>query len=343
MFKLTSIFLFASGLAHAEFNAESLVLTDGPRQIELISLKAESHLKMSYDLDQALQQACIDSKAVLLIIVGGNGCPWSEKLLMDVVYKPEFYQEAQKSFVLCKLEVEHLLSKGKELGIEQPLDKIPLFILMNKEGKVISEKHDLPETPKEGMVYLKEAINTHTKIDKLLTQAQTITEEVLESYYKKAKILGLKCESILYNLGTQKKKNIYFILEKYQKLLMKGLPKEIKDLKLDIQRLDPRNSQGAIRSMAIMDFEEKSRQKKGMENPFSALKPLFEYLRDYGHYDKECRWEIEMKIARFLYSKNQLQAAIQHASRSLDYAPESKKSEVAEAVEFLKKQKEIKP
>lgn len=140
-------------------------------------------------------------------------------------------------------------------------------------------------------------------------------------------------------MGTLKKKNLFFLLEKYQKLLTSGTNKELKDLKLDIQRLDPRNSRGAIRTMAILDFEEKSRQKKGMDNPFSALKPLFEYLRDYGHYDKECRWEIEMRIARFLFSKNQLQAAIQHASRSLEWAPEGKRSEVGEAVEFLKQQR----
>jgi hypothetical protein len=344
MFKNSLLMLFYTGLTYASlgFDTESLVLTDAPCQIELVAYKAESNIKFATDLESALQKATIENKAVVLIIVGGNGCPWSEKLLFDVVYKPEFYQEAQKRFVLCKLELSQLPSKGKELGLDHPLERIPLFVCMTKEGNIFAEKHDVPEQPLEATRYLNEAWSASLKINSILANNQNLSDDELEGFYKSAKSLGLTCEAKLYNLGSQKRKNIYFQLEKYQKLLTTGSNKELKDLKLDIQRLDPRNSKGAIRSMAIFDFEERSRQKKGMENPFSALKPLFEYLRDYGHYDKEHRWEIEMRIARFLFSKNQLQAAIQHASRSLEWAPDTKKSEVTEAVEFLKKQK-VKP
>jgi thioredoxin-related protein len=329
--------------AYAEFNTESLVLQDAPCQFDLVSFKAESNLKFCNDLDTAFKQAVIDNKSILVIVVGGNGCPWSEKMLFDVVYKPEFYQEAQKSFVLCKLEIENLKSKGKEIGLDHTLEQIPLILCMSKEGKIIAEKSDIPESPQEVICYLNDVMQATSKISKVLAVEHTFADEQLEENYKLAKHLGLKVEQVLYAMGLGKKKNLFFMLEKYQKLLTAGSHKELKDLKLDIQRLDPRNTKGSIRSMAILDFEERSRQKKGMENPFSALKPLFEYLRDYGHYDKECRWEIEMRIARFLFAKNQIQAALQHAIRSLEWAPESRKNEVSEAVEFLKNQKDHKP
>jgi len=322
------------------FEAESLVLTDAPLEFELVTFKADSNLKFTHEIDEALKQACIENKAVLVFVVGGPQCPWSEKLLLDVVYKPDFYLQAQKSFVLCKIEIDNLKSQGSELGIDHPLEQIPLMLCMTKTGKVFAEKLDIPDSPRLVMNYLNDVIDATKKIDLMLAQAKAPSEEVLEDNYKIAKNLGLKSESNLYTLGSLKKKNIFFMLEKYQKLLTQGTSKELKDLKLDIQRLDPRNSKGAIRTMALMDFEDRSRQKKGMENPFSALKPLFEYLRDYGHYDKEHRWEIEMKIARFLFSKNQLQAALQHASRSLEFAPDAKKDEVQDAVNFLKKQKD---
>lgn len=325
--------------ANDSFNLDSLVLTEGPLTFELVSSKAESQIKFVHDLDQALKQAHVENKSVLVIIVGGKGCAWSEKLLFDVVYKQEFYTQAQKRFILCKLELDDLTSKGKELGLSHDLQNVPMFVLMTKDGKVIAETADIAEDPSEVINYLSSAMKASERIE-LALKDSALSEMALEELYLLAKSNGLRQENELYEIGVKKKKNIFFQLEKYKKLLTQGNSKELKDLKLDIQRLDPRNTKGTIRKLAILDFEERSRQKRGMDNPFSALKPLFEYLRDYGHYDKECRWEIEMRIARFLFAKNQLQAAIQHASRSLEYAPESKKPEVFEAVEFLKKQKQ---
>lgn len=326
-------------LAHDGFNIDSLVLTDGPCTIELITEKADAQLKFVKDLDQALKQASVENKEVLVIIVGGANCVWSEKLLFDVIYQPEFYTKAQQDYILCKLELEDLSSKGQELGLGHDIHQLPMLVLMTKDGTVIAEKGDVAEEPKEVIGYLSQAMSHAARIKKALASSGSVADSSLEELYTLAKAYGLKSEAQLYEMGIAKKKNLFFQLEKYQKLLTSGSSKEIKDLKLDIQRLDPRNAHGAIRKLAILDFEDRSRQKKGMDNPFSALKPLFEYLRDYGHYDKECRWEIEMRIARFLFSKNQLQAAIQHASRSLEWAPDSKKSEVFDAVEFLKKQK----
>lgn len=321
------------------FNVDSLVLTEGPMKFEVVSLKAESQIKFVHDLDQAIKQAHLENKALLVIVVGGNSCVWSEKLLFDVVYKPEFYTAIQKRFVLCKIEQEELPSKGKELGLSHDMQKLPMFILMTKEGRVIAETSEIADNPQDVVEYLSMAIKAGERIQ-LTLKDSNLSDSVLEELYVLAKTYFIKQEQELYELGIKKKKNIFFQLEKYKKLLAQGPSKELKDLKLDIQSLDPRNTKGTIRKIAILDFEERSRQKKGMDNPFSALKPLFEYLRDYGHYDKECRWEIEMRIARFLFAKNQLQAAIQHALRSLEFAPESKKSEVCEAVEFLKKQKQ---
>lgn len=342
MFRKVLLTFSASLALHAElgFDIDSLVLTEGPCQMELVSFKAESSLQFSKDLEQAIVLAHNQNKSILLLVVGGSSCPWSEKLLFDVIYKPEFYTEVQKKFIICKLEIEELASKGKELGLERPLDKIPLLVLMSKEGKVIAEKSEIPDSVKDVSYYISQVMEAHQKIE-LMLKASSLPESSLEDSYKLAKQLGLKSEKALFNMGMLKKKNLFFMLEKYQKMISLGTTKESKDLKLDIQRLDPRNSKGAIRSLALMEFEERSRQKKGMENPFSALKPLFEYLRDYGPYDKECRWEIEMRIARYLFSKNQVQAALQHASRSLEWAPDAKKVEVKEAVEFLKKQKDL--
>lgn len=334
------LFLQTCLLAAVEpFNVDSLVLTEGPMKLEVVSLKAESQIKFVYDLDQAIKQAHFENKALLVIIVGSKGCVWSEKLLFDVIYKPEFYTAVQKRFVLCKIEQQDLPSKGKELGLVDDMQKLPMFVLMTKEGRIIAETSDIADNPQEVVNYLSGAIKASEQIQLTLKQPH-LSDSVLEELYLLAKTYFIKEEQDLYELGIKKKKNIFFQLEKYKKLLVQGPSKELKDLKLDIQRLDPRNTKGTIRKMAILDFEERSRQKRGMDNPFSALKPLFEYLRDYGHYDKEYRWEIEMRIARFLFAKNQLQAAIQHAMRSLEFAPEGKKSEVFEAVEFLKKQKQ---
>lgn len=334
-----SLSLVATFSVYAEFNLDSLVLTEGPSPYELVTYQADSKLRMAKDLDEAINLAVQENKPIILIVVGQANCPWSEKLLMDVIYKPEFYEKAQKDYILCKVQLDHLNRKGEELGLDHPVEKVPYVLLMSKEGHILATREQLPEAPDAFLAYFTEAIQSSGKVDEVLKSGLQASEKTLEESYKIAKRLGLTSESELFSIGLSKKKNLYFLLEKYQKLLVKGTHKEVKDLKLDIQRLDPRNSKGAIRMMALLEFEERSRQKKGMDNPFSALKPLFEYLRDYGHYDKEFRWEIEMRIAQFLYSKNQLQAALQHASRSLEWAPEDHKSEVGEAVDYLKSQK----
>lgn len=328
--------------AESGFSIDSLVLSDGPKLVDIISVHNETSANFAKDLDEAMYQAGLEKKPIFLVVVGSSACPWSEKLLFDVIYQNQFIDKASKDFIVCKLNYDDLKNGGKELGLEKGVEKIPSALILSHLGEVISLKDDLPENPEKMLSYMKEATGLNKKISEALLQEVAIEDESLVSFYKLSKDLGLKLEERLYSLGESKKKNLFFQLEKYKKILAKGSGREQKDLKFDILKLDPKNSKGAIRDMALLEFEQRSKQKKGLDNPFSALKPLFEYLRDYGHFDKENRWQIEMKIAQFLYSKNQIQAAIQHATRSLEWVPEEHKKEVGDAVDFLKSQRKLK-
>lgn len=328
--------------AEGEFSIDSLVLSDGPKLVDIISIHNETSANFAKDLDEAIYQAGIEKKPIFLVVVGSSACPWSEKLLFDVVYQNQFLDKASKDFILCKLNFDELKNGGKELGIEKGIEKIPSALILSPLGEMISLRDDLPENPEQMLAYMQEATGINKKIKEALLQETSLDDESLVSFYKLSKDLGLKIEERLYMMGEGKKKNLFFQLEKYKRVLAKGSGREQKDLKFDILKLDPKNSKGAIRDMALLEFEQRSKQKKGLDNPFSALKPLFEYLRDYGHFDKEYRWQIEMKIAQFLYSKNQIQAAIQHATRSLEWVPEEHKKEVGDVVDFLKSQRKLK-
>lgn len=158
--------------ADPSFDADSLVLTDAPCQIDLISSKADTSLKVSRDLDSALKRASLENKFVLVFVVGAHGCPWSEKLLFDVVYKPEFYKEAQKSFILTKIEIDQLSGMGKELGMDHPVDKIPMILCLTKDGNMIAEQITIPESPKDVMNYLNNVVDAHMKMDLVLKNKQ---------------------------------------------------------------------------------------------------------------------------------------------------------------------------
>ncbi len=68
----------------------------------------------------------------------------------------------------------------------------------------------------------------------------------------------------------------------------------------------------------------------------AVVKPLVEYLRKFGTVDTENAWQIEMKISKYLFSKDQIEEALKHANASLKMAPESARTEIAKSVEYLK-------
>ncbi len=81
----------------AEFDIDSLVLTEAPNPYQWVSGQAESKLFLTKDLEEAIGAAVAMNKPIVLIVVGKANCPWSERLLVDVIYKPEFYLEAEKN------------------------------------------------------------------------------------------------------------------------------------------------------------------------------------------------------------------------------------------------------
>ena len=99
---------------------------------------------------------------------------------------------------------------------------------------------------------------------------------------------------------------------------------------------DPGNHKGIHRELAILEFNALSKKLKKKDKPEKAIMPLVEYVRNFGAKDLENIWRVEMMMAQFLYSKNHLPEALAHAKLSLDYAPESYRSEVAQTLSFTR-------
>jgi hypothetical protein len=158
----------------------------------------------------------------------------------------------------------------------------------------------------------------------------------LKSAYERAKSWGneLLKEKAL-NAGLKKEDNLYFLFEKYLSLLKSGNKKEADDIKKQIIEADPNNIQNSCFRLALIDFEVLIKT-KSIHEPEEIIKPLVEYINEYGKKDKDNLWRLEMVISQFLGSKGLFKDALRHARASCKAAPSIIRKEIVQTILYLK-------
>jgi predicted Zn-dependent protease len=112
---------------------------------------------------------------------------------------------------------------------------------------------------------------------------------------------------------------------------------EVLKLKSDLLARDRENKLGSHFKVAVLEFQKIASRLKSKDRAEKALKPLFDYMHRFGKKDPENLWRAEMMVAEFLFAKNSIPQALEHAQASYQAAPESIKFQIAETITFMTK------
>ena len=336
IFKLVGLFisLFSLRVAHASFSAQEVIVeTDLPKCCDMPSMHWEK------DYTAAKEGAAKEKIPLLLAFIKSEGCPWSQKLKEEILAQQNFIQPLKDKLKMVWIDITDDL-QSQQWQTKFGIDQTPFLLLITAQEEKITSLGYLPVSAKEFvdliLVKLKNFEELKTKCEN--QNLVGISCENLEYLYAIAKELGATAYlEKLYQVGKKNDKGPFFLLEEYGKLLQKKKPKdpEVLALKKKIISRDPKNSQGALRSLAFLEFTALTAQQKKNQNPKIVVEPLLDYIEKFGQKDQENIWKLQMAIAQFFFSKDRVKQALEYASASLEAAPDEAKPKIAEAIHYL--------
>lgn len=288
------------------------------------------------DVEQAVQEARDMDKPILFAFVGSSWCPWSQKLEKEVLNHPSF-QKAVEAFALIKVDLPEFRATPRGATLQFDVQETPLFVLTSSKQEEIAKMGYLPLPAEEFAALFNEIKATHDLLSHSSFTAES--EETLQRFYLQALKFGFNSfrEEIL-QVGLKTGKTPFFLLEKYKLLIEegKGRQGEVVALKKELIRRDPQNQFGVHRTLAVVEFHELSNRYRLRKKPDQIVKPLVEYVKQYGQQDQEHLWKIQMMIAQFYFSRNKVGKAVAYAEESYEGAPEEARGEITESIAFLK-------
>jgi len=351
--KMRWILFLLFSIATQLFSSESALGIEGktllvpnidPRdELERVLVQQRKSGVWSEDYPKTLKLAQTNQKPILLAFVGIGWCPWSERLAKEILNEPDFLNplKDQVNFVWfsCPQESSKGNKEFQRLKEKYAVQVYPTLVLISPSQEEMFSVGYLPYTPEEFAEKFQEMIRDYNEISSKIDTGdlKLINSDELERLFTKAR--DLKCvqhTEKLMQVGLECDKGTFFLLEKYAELLEKGSKKEAAPIREKIIGRDPKNLKGSQLRLAILDFEMRAQKLKRKESPLSAVKPLLEYIYKFGERDKENLWKIQMMMAQFLFTKNEVKEALGLANASYQSAPEEFKSEVAHTIDYLK-------
>lgn len=293
---------------------------------------------------EAKNQAVKEGKPLLIAFLGSNWCPWSDQLESEVLANPNFLREMEKDFVLVKIDIPENFEEenfpGKELKKRFKVEESPSLILMQPTDEEIAILEYLPVDVKEFCSYVKETLSDYQRLSRITKKQldQMQVEELKALYAKAGRLADQTFKKIVLEQGLKSDQGPFFLLEKYEDLIAGKKPSssQMKHLRKKIIQSDPKNEGGALRKLAVMDFQALANVKKKTPKAEIVVRPLLEYLQAFGKNDGENAWRIEMKVSQYFFTQNRIEDALKHAQASLEIAPEECKKEIAQSIEYLK-------
>jgi len=299
------------------------------------------------DFAEAQKQALEKQKPILIAFLGPSWCSWSDQLESDVLSDPQFVKALEKEVIFLKVDIPEEMAEPSEellpllkLKDQYHVEECPALVLVEPMGTEITKLKYLPLEGKKFASYIHEILNDFAAVNHAVERKtlQKIGGSELKALYAKAgQFADSTFKRTLLKKGLKEDRSPYFLLEEYGYLVAQG---EMKERKLSrvrnkILARDPKNEKGALRQLAIFDFEALSVRTKRSADVEKAIAPLVQYLKTFGKDDSENAWRIELMISEYLFGKDQVEDALLHAKASLEIAPSSAKKEVAKSIDYL--------
>lgn len=343
---LSSLPTAISEVSLSEKKEKILLFSNSPQEIHQkhsVLLKKKKQLSWSDDYAHAISIAQASNKPLLIAFLGSEWCPWSEKLISEVLIDQRFTQALKDELLFVWVDVpEYLSQEGLQNTLKEKyqVQELPTLVIVHPNEEEISRVGYLPYEPEKYAGHLKQILFLYQEFKNLQERRSlpSLSLEKLKTLYEQASLLGCKRyrEEILL-AGLQIDTGTFFLLEHYADLLKtkKMKNEHVVALRKKIVSKDPKNIEGAHLSLAVLEFEALSRRGKKGEDPQVALVPLIDYIKRFGSKDVENHWKVEMMISQYLFSKNRILPALEHAQASYAAAPEQAKKEIALTINYL--------
>jgi hypothetical protein len=289
--------------------------------------------------NRILEMARRKNLPVVAVFVSKEGCPWSKKLVQEVLKSPWFIEKLSAEAILWETA---LGACREDLVIREKYNvgETPLFLLLDPGGKEFAR---VSYAPLDAASYAGEILGLIDSFHEVCTALEreecSFHEEKWKDLYLKAKRFSVPCfRQKLLERGFKKEKGVFFHLEKYASFLgeRKSKDPDVLQMKKNLLGRDPYNRLGTPFQIAAIEFQNASRSLKPDERFEKALKPLFNYVRTFKE-DLENLWKAELMIAEYFYSKNRIDAAIAHVEASINAAPENVRPHLEETLSCMKK------
>jgi thioredoxin-related protein len=291
------------------------------------------------DYEEALRVSKENNQPLLLVFIGEEWCPWSQKLDAEVLSHSQFLQELDQ-FVLVRMNLAQFAGPEERvcrLKEKYQIQEIPSLVVFTSLGEEMARVGYMPLQPLEFATLFKEIKNSYEEISQADLKNLGI-DKLKELYMASLKYGFNQYRYEILAAGLQLDKTPFFLLEKYKLLIEDGKMKKAEALAVrkELVKRDPKNGYGVHRTLAIVDFHKLSNRYRLRKKPDEVVKPLLDYIKKFGSSDEEHLWKIEMMIAQFYFSRDKVETALMHAERSYQVAPEAFKEEISQSIDFLK-------
>lgn len=278
---------------------------------------------------------------IVAVFLSDPSCPWSLKLQNEVIENSVFREKVGSEAILWQVVVKGEAG-DKELRERYRVHTCPLILLMDPRGKEFAR---LEYSPLDAHGY---AAKIHGLIDNfqelclaLDREAFSFEEEKWQELYQKAKNFSATCfKQVILERGLQRETGTFFHIEKYASLLEKYKRKHPRVLKAktELLKLDPDNRMGTHFKVAALEFDKIRSSFKETDRVEKPLMPLLRFVHKFGKTDKENLWKAELMIAQYLFAKDFVADAVEHAEASYLAAPDAAKSQIAEMLCYIKRE-----
>lgn len=285
-----------------------------------------------------LRKAQEENYAIVAAILNPiEECPWSKKLYEEVLTNPHFLEKIAPVALVWEVGKEE-----EAIRARYPLKERPLIVILDPQGMEFAR---LGILPLEGEGYGEEIYERIASFQDICAALDldggAFEENRWQELYKKAKTLTADCyRQVILERGVKSEKGVFFHLEKYADLLgkcRKGHP-ELARFKEKIFKRDKRNRKGTRFQIAVLDFENRARHHKSKGHIKKNIKPLLEYIAQWGSKDSAYMWRAEKMAAEYLWSKGMIAQAMKHAQIAHEAAPQEGQGEISQLIALMQRQ-----
>jgi protein disulfide-isomerase len=304
----------------------------------LCPLAANEMFQWGTEEARVLHLARGENKPIVLAFIGADFCPWSQKMIDEVLGSSAFVNKMCPEAILwqCSLHADGN-AKEDQMRHKYKIEECPTLLLLDPQGREFARFGYLPL---DALSFAEQLIETIVDFKEICSALQEPAHKYdakkwQELYGKTKQFSSTDFKKLVLERGVQEDTGTDLLLEKYIFLLEKNKLKDraVRSCREKLTQKDPDNRFGTQFKIAMADFHKLSA--KSTKHPQKILRPLLRYLQRFEDIDKENAWKAQMAIAHYLYSLHIKDSALEFAKKAEQNVPEATKGSIAEFISYI--------